>query len=406
MIWALIAILTLGALAALALPLRSVRGPSPTRDSYDLEIYRDQLAELERDEGRGLIGGAEARAARAEIARRALAAGESVGGEKKRAPAVATGFRPAALACAVAAPAAALALYLLIGSPTLPGQPLTDRLAGMRSDDDLVGRLAARLQANPEDAQGWVLLARSYTAMGRPRDAVAAWKQAVARAPSGATYASQYGEALVEAENGMVTPEALRQFDAARTADPADPRAWFYAGMAKAQGGESREAVQIWTDLVFMSPQDAPWLDMVRDQIRRTAGDARIDLAGVKPSPQALASAPAQAAAPPAAPIGPPVQLPGSAARGPTTEDMAAAANMSPEDRTAMIRGMVDQLASRLQGEPNDIDGWLRLARAREVLGDNDLAIAAYVRASALLPANSPRRAEIQAQLDRLTTRK
>jgi cytochrome c-type biogenesis protein CcmH len=130
--------------------------------------------------------------------------------------------------------------------------------------------------------------------------------------------------------------------------------------------------LQTWTDLAASAPADAPWLSMIRQRIAALAQEARIDAATLRPSssPSAQASAP-----PPAAP-----------SRGPNAADVEAAQGMSSEDRTTMIRGMVEGLAARLDREPNDIEGWRRLGRARRVLGDIEQSKVAYARAAELAP--------------------
>jgi cytochrome c-type biogenesis protein CcmH len=374
MLWVVLAVMTIAAAAALLVPWRRQSGALP-RAAYDLEIYRDQLNELEREKSRGLIGDREAAAARAEIARRALAADAAAKG-----PAASSSSLPTpAFAVAVLAPVAALALYLFMGSPGIPGQPFVERLAeGAKRDDELVATLAARLRQNPDDLQGWALLARSYTTLGRIADALPAWRNVMRLAQDKTEFASQFGEALVQAADGTVTPEAVQQFEIARKADPGDPRARYYLGMARDQAGDRREALQMWTDLVALSPADAPWLPIVRERMRRVAGEAKIDLTTMSPSAEAREMAAAnRVATMPEMPAG---------ARGPSAADMEAAQSMSAEDRTTMIRGMVEQLAARLENEPNDLEGWRRLARARQVLGEADKAVEANARAAALAP--------------------
>jgi cytochrome c-type biogenesis protein CcmH len=391
MLWLALAVMTAIAGGAVLLPYLRGRTPPPPRAAYDLEVYRDQLAEIERDRTRGLIDDSEAKAARLEIARRALAADAAA---KEPASVMTSGHEPAprksrpdrrmpvlALIAAGAAPLAALAVYLAIGAPELPSHDFNFMAAHVETgqkDAELVAKLEAQLKANPDDLQGWLLLARSYDALGRMDDAVKAWREAIQRAPHPAELASRFGEALVDAAGGTVTPEAQARFQAGLAADPLDARARYYLGLAKAQAGESRAALQDWTDLVAISPPNAPWLPTVHNAIQRVAGEAKIDPASLTASPEAQklaheAQAQAQAQTTPAAP-------------GPSMADVGAMQNMSPEQRQAMIHGMVDKLAAELQANPNDVDGWLRLGRARHVLGQEDQSIQAYAKAAALAP--------------------
>ncbi len=373
MTWIVIAALTAIAAAALLAPLLRQRRDSATRSEYDREVYRDQLAELERDKARGIISEAEAKSARAEIARRMLAterADEPSAADKR-------GVRPFAIAVAVAAPIFAVALYVATGSPGLPGLPLAARHAGDPAGADArteltqrVATLAQRLQQNPDDAEGWLLLARSLTALERHAEAATAWRQVVRLAPGDPDTVGSLAESLVQSASGVVTPEARAALERLRQAEPFDPRALFYLGLAEAQAGNAGAALQLWTDLIAVSPADAPWLTAVRDRISRTAAEARIDPAATKPSREAVQFAEAARQAP----------------RGPSAADIEAMQRMSPEERQQAIRGMVEGLATRMESRPDDLDGWRRLGRAWSTLGERDKATAAYAKAAALAP--------------------
>jgi len=367
-----IVILGLAAIAAavLIVPLLRGRNVAASRAVYDREVYRDQLAELERDRARGLIDATEAEAARTEIARRMLAT-EREGGD---AP-VRTGARPLALAAAVAAPILALALYVAFGSPHIPDAPFASRVAaddGAKARAELTQRvasLAQRLQQNPDDIEGWNLLARSLTALERHGEAVTAWRQVVRLGNGNPDAASALGESLVQAANGVVTPEARETFERVRGTAPFDARALFYLGLAEAQAGNGAAALQTWTDLASVSPENAPWMPTLRERMRQTASEARIDLATIKPSEAAQRFA-AERPAP----------------RGPNAADVEAMQRMAPEERQKAIRGMVETLAARLEAQPNDVDGWRRLGRAWLVLNERDKAKAAYAKAAELAP--------------------
>lgn len=374
MMWVAIGLMTAVAIAALLLPLWRRLAPAQPRAVYDLEVYRDQLTEIDRDLARGLIGEAEAKAARTEIARRALAASaasEAAVPEAPRRPAPNLAFIAAALA-----PLLAAALYLQVGSPGLPGQPLAARLTDARveatnRDRELLAQLEARLRERPDDLQGWQLLARSYTTLGRAEDAVAAWRQVRRIAPGRPEFAGALGEALVQAASGTVTPEALSLFESVTQFDPGDPRARFYIGLAFAQSGDARTALQTWTDLVAISPPDAPWLQAVRSQITGVALEAKIDPKSLTPSAEAKALAERNAT---------------MASRPPG--DAEAIARLPAGEREQMIRGMVESLAARLETQPDDLEGWRRLGRARRVLGEVDKSVEAYAKAAALAPKN------------------
>ena len=371
MTWLVITALAAATAAILLVPLLRRRRDATARADYDREVYRDQLAELERDKSRGLISEDEAKSARAEIARRMLATERSEEAAKPR-----DGSQTFAIAVAVAAPVLAIVLYLAAGSPHLPGLPLAERHAGETDGEarkeltQRVATLAQRLQANPDDRDGWLLLARSLTALERHAEAATAWRQAVRLSGGDPEPAGSLAESLIQSANGVVTPEARGVLERVRATRPFDPRALFYLGLAEAQAGNGGVALQLWTDLIAISPAEAPWLETVRERIRQTAAETRIDPATVKPSAEAVQSAATARQAP----------------RGPSAADVEAIQRMSPEERQQAIRGMVEGLAARLEAQPNDPEGWRRLGRAWRMLGERDKAVAAYAKAAELMP--------------------
>jgi cytochrome c-type biogenesis protein CcmH len=298
MLWAAILILAGLVAGALLWPFLRRSAAEAARAEYDLAIYRDQLSEIERELARGVIGAAEAAAARTEIARRMLAA-DAARGDAASPGGVASGSRrgvPAwAALVALAVPLLALALYLATGAPELPGRPLAERPAAPSDDpsareiEGLARELAQRLESRPDDVAGWALLARTYGTLGRYEAALGAWRRVRALAPDDPQFAAPFAETLVQVAGGMVTPAARAAFEQTLAAEPFDPRALFYRGLAEAQAGENRAALQSWTDLIHVSPPDAPWLAVVRARRAETAAHARIDVATLKPSPEAEA---------------------------------------------------------------------------------------------------------------------
>jgi len=384
------------AVGLLVLPLLRRPGESAPSAAYGREVYRDQLAEIAREAERGELGAAQAEAARAEIERRLLAAAEAA--EEAAAEAVAergsdqgaprrTVTWGVALTLAIAVPAAAIGLYLTLGAPGVPSLPFAERPApqppapepGFAQEmADLAARLAKRLVQDPDDRDGWLLLGRTYTQLQRFDKAAEAYRTAIAHGFDGAETQSALGEVLVAGAGGAVGPEARRAFAASLENDSEDPRARYYAGLALAQDDRLRAAIDLWLDLLRESTADAPWRPMVAQQIREAA--ARL---GIEP-PEA-AAAPAPESAPQLAPP------------GPSAADVAAARAMSPDQQAAFIRAMVERLAERLETEPGDFQGWLRLARAYGVLGEAAQAETALTRAGALvrdLPEDAPERAQ------------
>lgn len=370
MVWLLLASMAVIAAAALAWPLTRRPTTPIARAAHDLAVYRDQIAEIERDRARGVIAEAEAGAARIEIARRMLAA-DAMMVETSSAAAPAR-WPSWALAAAIVAPLAALGLYAATGSPWLQGQPFTarsleaERIAAAQAQlAERAASLAARLAAAPDDRDGWALLARTYSALERYDEAIAAWRRAVELAPENLEFAGEFGEALTRADAGVVGPEALAAFERVLAVEAFDPRAAYYKGLALAQSGAAAEAVRMWSDLLYVGPHDAPWAATVRAERDRVASAAKIDLSRVTPSPAAEAARVA------------------AAARRDAAEEIA---RLPQAERTAAIRAMVETLAARLEAAPDDIEGWRRLARAWRVLGERDKAAAALDRAVALAP--------------------
>jgi cytochrome c-type biogenesis protein CcmH len=410
-LWLILAAMLVGALAAILVPLARRKEPPAERAAYDVEGGRAQLAEGERDLERGLLNVTEAAAARTEIGRRVLAAAAPTN-EAPPPPSRLREIGPLAIAAVL--PIVAFVLYLGLGSPGIPGRPVATRAPAADTQaphetTEMVGRLKERLKADPQDVEGWVMLARSYQTLRQYADAAAAWRQARALVPGEPEILGPLGDGLVMAADGIVTPEAMAAFEEARSVSPGDPRTLYYVGLAQAQRGEADKGLQTWIDLEALSPPDASWLPMLRERIKLLAGEAKLDPATFKPSPQVKtiqamqAAEAAQAAQAPAQPESassgrPTVPLqpgekpsaappPASApTRGPSAADVAAAQNMSADDRQAMIRTMVDSLAARLEAEPNDLEGWRRLGRAWRVLGEGEKSKLAYAKAAALAP--------------------
>ncbi len=398
-LWITIAVLTAVALGLLLVPLaRRGRAPAPTRAAYDITVYRDQLAEVDRDLERGLFGDDQAHAARIEIQRRMLAAGpeDGSGGTEEPARPRPRGSVAVIAAIAVAVPAGAVGLYLYLGSPGAPGQPFAERGTATAGADAeagdqeglraVVGRLAERLLRNPDDLNGWLLLARSYMTLEHYDDAANAFRRAMGLSDNRADIAAGYAEAVALGDGGPITPEVRQIFEGVFAAEPGNTKARYYLGLAKAQQGDVRGALQDWVDLRVLSPPDAPWHPVLEQQIERAARALDIDPATVEPSPGAVALAGARPPFRGTAPGAPPATSPA----GPSRADREAATRMSDEERAAMIRSMVKRLAGRLEENPGDREGWFRLARAYEVLGEMEKAGEARARAEALKGKGAP----------------
>lgn len=354
LLWTAIALMTGAAILAVLWPLRASLSAAPATQGAeaDLAVYRDQLAEIERDRTSGLIGAGEGEAARTEVVRRMLRASAEVsegqavaGGSDRR-------RRVVALVALIGLPMLAGGLYLKLGSPQLAPLPLAARLEAQPEQTDvaiLIRKVETHLEANPDDGRGYEVLAPIYARMGRPQDAARAWANAIRLMGPNANRQDGLGEALTEVAGGVVTAEAKAAFEAARAMSPNDPKAAYYLGLAAEQDGKPADAAKIWSALAAASPADAPWLPLIREALARVG-------------------APMPAGEPAAAP-------------GPSAADVAATQDLSPQQRDEMIRGMVGRLEARLAQDGDDIEGWLRLMRAWSVLGEADKAKATVSQA-------------------------
>lgn len=357
-------IICLIAVLIAALLMRARRESMPIqRSAFDLQIYRDQLREVARDNKRGLLSDEQAAAATTEIERRILTADAN-----RVAPGTDSPLsRSVTAVVAVAVPVAALFLYLQLGTPHAPDMPfagrdITNPEPQQVTDDapqmtQMIARLKQRLRQSPEDAQGWLLLARSFLTVERFDAAVQAFDKAIRFGGREPYVLSGFLEARVMAAGGRIDDSLLALTDEILSADPTNAAALHYTGLGREQKNDLRGALQAWVDLSAVTPIDAPWIGDVRRRI-----DAAATALGITPGSITLSeSVRAALAAAPAAP-------------GPTREDMNAAAQMSPEDRQEMIHNMVQGLLKRLKENPNDLNGWVMLERSYRVMGDIDKA--------------------------------
>jgi cytochrome c-type biogenesis protein CcmH len=338
-LWFVLALMTAAAIFAVLWPLG--RDAARLRSGSDLAVYRDQLEEIERDQAAGLIGAGEAASAQVEVSRRLIAAADAEATAPPIAPDIAITRRRQSVAvmALVVLPVVAIGLYLMIGSPSRPIS------AQKPSIEHLVAQVEARLAQNPNEGRGWEVLAPIYLRLGRFDDAVKARRQALALNGESAERFSGLAEALIAAANGVITADALAALKSALALDAQHVKTRFYLGLAAEQDGRAQDAIAIWRALLDEAPADAPWAPTVRGELARLTGGAK--------SPSAANPS------------------------GPSEDQIAAAGNLSPEQRIAMVKGMVERLAERLDKDGSDIDGWLRLLRSYMVLGQRDRAIAA-----------------------------
>jgi cytochrome c-type biogenesis protein CcmH len=340
-LWFVFALMTVAAIFAVLWPLS--RGGRPPNVGNEATVYKDQLAEIDRDLAAGLIGGSEAAAARVEIGRRLLAAVD-----QRRDPPTASNIRlrrTAAIIALVGLPVVAVAFYLPLGSPRLGDFPLAQRSRAPGANqplDNLVAQVEQHLEKNPTDGRGWSVLAPVLARLGRYDDAVQAYRKAITYGGDSAARRADLGEAMAAAAGGVVTAEAKAEFERAIASNADEVKANYFLGLAAEQDGRGTEAASIWRSMLEKAPSDAPWRPLVQAALARVGG----------PTVPALSDS-----------------------------TVAAAKDMNEADRGAMIRGMVDRLASRLKQNGDDVEGWLRLVRAYMVMGDRDKAKSALTEA-------------------------
>ncbi len=258
--WLFFATMTGAAVFAVLWPLAFSRVRIAGEAEADLAVYRDQLAEIDRDRARNLIGEREAEAARLEVSRRILAL-DSIRNKTAAKSDALWRRRAIASLAIVAVPAMAIGVYAVTGSPQLPDAPLAARLNSEPSRSDvmiLVRRIEDHLAKNPADGRGWELLGPVYLMYGRFADAVKARSNAIKLLGSTPQREADLGEALVAVGEGSVTPEAQQAFERALAAEPGNPKAAFFKGLAAAQAGNDAGALETWK-LLAASETSGPW---------------------------------------------------------------------------------------------------------------------------------------------------
>ena len=350
---------------AVLMPLYRRPGDVEKVGDHEAAIYRDQLSEVDKDVERGLIDAAEAGAARAEIARRLIRAADGAGSRK-----AGSGVRrrqAAALTVILGVPLATVGLYLYTGQPGLPDAPLSARLSAPPAERDLptlIANVEAHLTVNPDDASGWAVIAPVYVSVGRYDDAVIAFRNIVRLSGSTVQTELNLGEAIVRANDGLVTEDARQAFHRALDDDPQSVGAQYYLAVGQAQQGNPQAAAASLRRLIAQGPEDAAWIPQFEQMV-----------AGLEAAEE-----------------------PQETMSGPTAAQIAAAEDLAPEDRMAMIEGMVSSLSARLQESPDDPTGWARLVRSYIVLGRPDEARRALEQATAIFAEDTEKLDIVQAE--------
>lgn len=359
--------------------------------AYDLQVYRDQLAEVDRDLGRGVIGAEDAARLRTEVSRRVLDADRAMKAAQTGDAGPGAGRAAIALTVAITV-IGTIAGYWQLGAPGYPDMPLQARIAMAeearltrptqaeqeakvpatpRTDADpnllaLMDKLRVAVAGRPDDLRGQELLARNEAGLGNYIAAYRAQAQVITIKADAATADdfATLAELQILAASGYVSPEAEKALTEALRRDAKNGLAQYYSGLMLAQIGRPDTAFQIWRGLLENSSVQDPWFAPLQAQIAGLAS-----FAGVHYTPPGASTAP---------------MMP-----GPGEADMAAAADMSDADRQAMIEGMVGKLSSRLATEGGSAQEWARLIGAYGVLKKPEEAKAAWAKAQTTF-ANSP----------------
>ncbi len=364
----LLALVAFLALLPILTPLLRGSRPTPVRASFDQAVYRDQLRELDRDIARGLLTPAEADAARLEIQRRLLAADKQpvVPPRLSRSPIL-------AVIVLVVIGLGSVGSYLWLGAPGVPDEPFSSRTAELAENhqaeslQQAANTLAAKLKQDPSNPQGWLLYARTLAMLNRWDPAEDAYRHAINLGQNGPDVLGDDAEMKVMQAGGTVTPAAEAMFRQVLKADPANGLARYYLAVAAMQAGESRQAIDGFQALLADTPADSP----IRAQLAQKIAEAA-KAAGIPVPALAKGTPPADASA--------------QAPPGPDAATVAAAANMTDQQRQAMIQSMVAKLAAEQAANPSNLEGWLRLGRAYTVLHDPAKAAEAFENAAALKP--------------------
>ena len=362
--WLLVALM-------LAYIRRQQRGTGPMQYDEDLQDQIDQLmlarATLDEDHQTGQLSDSDFAATCLDIDRRLLGLSQQVAQASASSPKYQTLTR-LAVGLAIILPLGAALIYAALGRPDLRDNPLVDRAAEIASRSETItatkekvaqnlARAQAATVATPDDIESWLKLAEAAASVNDSATEIRALRMARQLTNDDPSVLSLLAEALSRAADGQVTVPARDLIDTVLATDPDEPRALFLSGLAAFQDGDYQAAVTRWQRLLSISTADAPWLPIVRANIAQAAEAGGIAL-------------------PPA--------------NGPDADSIAAAADMTAKDRQAMILSMVESLRDRLDETPDDTEGWLRLARAYDVLGDRAAAFTALARATDSAPDDAP----------------
>jgi cytochrome c-type biogenesis protein CcmH len=241
------ALLVVVVLAILLTPLLRASKPSNTVDrrQANVDIFRDQLAELERDRREGSLAAADFEQASSELQRRLL---DEV--QPETAAPTAIGGRRTALLLLVAIPLAAAAGYLLLGNPQGFDPLRTQARVSPQQIEEMLGKLTEKLKQNPDDSTGWIMLARSYKALGRYAESAEAYSHGGALLDKDAVLLADFAEVLAKV-NGSLQGKPGELLTRALAIDPNEPQALLLAGATAAERNDFAAVADFWGRLLL-----------------------------------------------------------------------------------------------------------------------------------------------------------
>ena len=265
--------------------LRRSNSPAFGRESSNLDIHRDHFAELDRDLAAGTLGADRYEQARRELERRVL---DEATAPVETPPPVASG-KTVPIVLAVFIPLAAILLYLQLGNLqglTVVPHPAAD-MSSITADQfkDMTGKLAARMQQNPDDAQGWKMLGRAYRAMERYGEANDAYRKAVELKPQDADLLADYAESLALTAGRSLIGEPTRLLDRAFKLEPHNAKVLALAGSAAFERKDYKAAIGHWEAVIKQPGIDGS----LAQALQKGVDEARARLTG-KPAASAAAA--------------------------------------------------------------------------------------------------------------------
>lgn len=400
--WIIIGMLIALLASLFVLALLRGRDTGVSAAEFDLQLYRDQLEGVEHDLERGVVSKSEAARIKVEVSRRLLDA-------DKAAQAAATvsaaprGVTYTAIVASGLVLVGSVAVYLTIGAPGYPDLPLQlriDNAESMRQErpeqteaeasmpantnvadprhEELVEKLRVAVADRPDDLKGHQLLAGNEAALGNYINAYRAHIKVVELKGDAANARdlADLADLMIMAAGGYVSPEAETALHRALEINPNEGKARYYTGLMFAQNNRPDMAFRLWRDLLDQSAPSDPWVGPIRGQIEEAAAWAGVDY-----TLSAASSAPALA--------------------GPDADAVAAASEMSADERQDMIGNMVSQLSERLASEGGTAKEWAQLIGALGVLGEADRARAIWNEAQGVFAADEQALALIRAAAER-----